>query len=283
MKKRPILLVVSGFMTENDSAWYEKIKANYGELDVRRYNWGSGTALSIFSDYISEAMNSYMKKFGGYTLVPTRPSPLTGLISIISIPFKVRRAWYNATEATVNHRKEFARVINDIYEKERRNVIIIGHSLGTRLINNALPYVKNDNVLLTVSMAGATPVTSYTENIMKMTYNSKMGNLNIYSNNDEVLNRIYPIVESITPIGVGIVKFKRARIVNWNWDIGHTEYITSNRIDSLIHWLNVTCADLANPGITVTDSEIKSFYDLIDIANFTSHKDIVVPKLIGIK
>ena len=34
-------------------------------------------------------------------------------------------------------------------------------------------------------MAGATPNTSYTENIMKMAYGSKMGHLNIYSEHDK--------------------------------------------------------------------------------------------------
>lgn len=71
--------------------------------------------------------------------------------------------------------KKLAHVINEIYVKEKRNVIIMGHSLGTRLINNTLPYIKNDNILLTISMAGATPITSYTENIMKMAYGSKNG------------------------------------------------------------------------------------------------------------
>ncbi|MCV6004187.1 alpha/beta hydrolase, partial [Escherichia coli] len=89
-----------------------------------------------------------------------------------SIPFKARQAWYNATKAAVNNREKLAHVINEIYVKEKRNVIIMGHSLGTRLINNTLPYIKNDNILLTISMAGATPITSYTENIMKMAYGS---------------------------------------------------------------------------------------------------------------
>ncbi len=53
--------------------------------------------------------------------------------------------------------KKLAHVINEIYVKEKRNVIIMGHSLGTRLINNTLPYIKNDNILLTIPMAGATP------------------------------------------------------------------------------------------------------------------------------
>lgn len=38
---------------------------------------------------------------------------------------------------------------------------------------------------------------------MKMAYDSKMGHLNIYSEHDKVLNTIYPLVESVTPIGVG--------------------------------------------------------------------------------
>ena len=95
----------------------------------------------------------------------------------------------------------------------------MGHSLGTRLINNTLPYIKNDNILLTISMAGATPITSYTENIMKMAYGSKMGHLNIYSEHDKVLNTIYPLVESVTPIGVREVRFRPARIINWKWNV----------------------------------------------------------------
>ena len=36
MKKCPVLLVVSGFLTENDISWFNRIKAGCG-LDVRYY------------------------------------------------------------------------------------------------------------------------------------------------------------------------------------------------------------------------------------------------------
>ncbi|EFB6898945.1 DUF726 domain-containing protein, partial [Escherichia coli] len=91
----------------------------------------------------------------------------------------------------------------------------------------------------------------------------------------------YPLVESVTPIGVREVRFRPARVINWKWDIGHTEYITSNRIDSLTHWLNVTCADLADPDVELTDDDIKLFNDIIDLANLTCHKNTVAPKLIS--
>ena len=116
---------------------------------------------------------------------------------------------------------------------------------------------------------------------MKMANGSKMGHLNIYSEHDKVLNTIYPLVESVTPIGVREVRFRPARVINWKWDIGHTEYITSNRIDSLTHWLNVTCADLADPDVKLTDDDIKLFHDIIDLANLTCHKNTVAPKLIS--
>ncbi|STL92086.1 Uncharacterised protein [Escherichia coli] len=41
MKKCPVLLVVSGFLTENDISWFNRIKAGCG-LDVRYYKWGIG-------------------------------------------------------------------------------------------------------------------------------------------------------------------------------------------------------------------------------------------------
>lgn len=271
MKKAPVLLVVSGFLTENDMSWFNKIKTGC-DLDVRHYEWESANLLSILSSNIAN-------KWRLYTLIPLRMSPL---LSSISIPFKVRQAWYNATRAAVNNGDKLAHIINEIYDKEKRNVIIMGHSLGTRLINNALAYIKNDNILLTISMAGATPITSYTENIMKMIHGSKMGHLNIYSAHDKVLNKIYPLVESVTPIGVREVRFRPARVINWNWDIGHTEYITSNRVDSLIHWLNIACTDLIDPDIEITNSEIKSFHDIIELANLTYHQDIIVPKLISL-
>ncbi|HCK1602981.1 TPA: DUF726 domain-containing protein [Escherichia coli] len=272
MNKYPVLIVVSGFLTENEISWLNRIEAGC-DLDVRYFQWESANLLSILSSNIAN-------KWGLYTLLPLRTPPL---LSSISIPFKARQAWYNATKASVNNRDKLAQIINEIYDKEKRNVIIMGHSLGTRLINNALPYIKNDNTLLTISMAGATPITSYTENIMKMTYGSKMGHLNIYSEHDKVLNTIYPLVESVTPIGVREVRFRPARVINWKWDIGHTEYITSKRIDSLIHWLNVTCADLADPDVELTDDDIKLFNDIIDLANLTCHKNTTVPELISLE
>ena len=136
MKKCPVLLVVSGFLTENDISWFNRIKAGCG-LDVRYYKWESANLLSILSSDIAN-------KWVLYTHFPLRTSPL---LSSISIPFKARQAWYNATKAAVNNREKLAHVINEIYVKEKRNVIIMGHSLGTRLINNTLPYIKNDNIL----------------------------------------------------------------------------------------------------------------------------------------
>ncbi|OYI01174.1 hypothetical protein CI726_14285 [Shigella sonnei] len=64
-------------------------------------------------------------------------------------------------------------------------------------------------------------------------------------------------------------------------NVGHTEYITTNRIDSLTHWLNVTCADLADPAVEITDDDMKSFHDIINLANLTCHKNTVAPKLIS--
>lgn len=91
MKKCPVLLVVSGFLTENDISWFNRIKAGCG-LDVRYYKWESANLLSILSSDIAN-------KWGLYTLFPLRTSPL---LSSISIPFKARQAWYNATKAAVN-------------------------------------------------------------------------------------------------------------------------------------------------------------------------------------
>ena len=101
MKKCPVLLVVSGFLTENDISWFNRIKAG-GGLDVRYYKWESANLLSILSSDIAN-------EWGLYTLFPLRTSPL---LSSISIPFKARQAWYNATKAAVNNREKLARVIN---------------------------------------------------------------------------------------------------------------------------------------------------------------------------
>lgn len=88
-------------------------------------------------------------------------------------------------------------------------------------------------------------------------------------------------LEPVTPIGVREVRFRPARIINWKWDIGHTEYITSNRIDSLTHWLNVTCADLTDPDVEITDDDMKLSHDIINLVNLTHHKKTSVPKLIS--
>ena len=52
MKKCPVLLVVSGFLTENDISWFNRIKAGCG-LDVRYYKWESANLLSILSSDIA--------------------------------------------------------------------------------------------------------------------------------------------------------------------------------------------------------------------------------------
>lgn len=52
MKKYPVLLVVSGFLTENDISWFNRIKAGCG-LDVRYYKWESANLLSILSSDIA--------------------------------------------------------------------------------------------------------------------------------------------------------------------------------------------------------------------------------------
>lgn len=62
MKKCPVLLVVSGFLTENDISWFNRIKAGCG-LDVRYYKWESANLLSILSSDIAN-------KWGLYTLSP---------------------------------------------------------------------------------------------------------------------------------------------------------------------------------------------------------------------
>jgi len=198
-----LIICIDGFLSEMQEKQFEDWKSSLIEFgvqsDIKGFQWGAEN----------------LKTFSSAMIV----------------------AWYGAVEKTKNEALELVFEIEKL-SKKYKNISLMGHSLGARVIYHTInPLLKMNIKLKNIYLFGGA-VSSNKDEAKTIWYNAmcivKENLYNFYSHHDEVLKRSYktamvwdtPVgLESIKPYitkGVQIEKLKNIDVS----DIikGHTEY-----------------------------------------------------------
>lgn len=210
------IVIAPGFLTEDSNEWLDFLSKRIN-APIIYVKWRSSSILGITKEAL-------------YSLIPLRISfRLNGLLGSLH---SIYNSWSKAANEANLAGIDLANFLNDIWDDEDRG-IFIGHSLGVRVITEAMAHLKCDNVFSSISIAGAIDVDEYEKRIMKIQSNKQIKHINIFSNNDVVLKYLYiPAEWSLSPLG--LKESYLPCVDNILTDIGHTEYHDSEMFSEMI-------------------------------------------------
>jgi predicted alpha/beta hydrolase family esterase len=208
------VVIAPGYMTDGDKSWGENLsKIIHSPI--------------IFVQWRSSSFSELLWGLGITTVagvfLPFRAATLPA-----SLAKKVRDSWSRISELANDAGNCLARFLNDVWDGDEK-ALFIGHSLGVRVITEAMKQLNNANVLSSVSIAGAILQPLYDENISKANHVHSPMHVNIHSGSDLVLNYLYRIFEVSLEKPLGINESKLGNVENINLDIGHTSYLSNKK------------------------------------------------------
>lgn len=222
----PIFLA-SGFLTENQSDWADYISKHI-KAPVYFVKWNS---LSI--DFLRKIDAKHIGV--GFNAIRFLPLPMMPLL-LGGAAISSGTAMYMFLKASSNADKSGASLAKFINENHaKRKFIFMGHSLGARLMSEAICRLKNKNIITSISIAGAIDENAYEKNLKKCKYKSIIPHVNIYSDNDAVLKYGYKFSSlSLNSDPIGLVKKNIPGVISFNSRIGHTGYHDAEEFSNLI-------------------------------------------------
>lgn len=229
--KYPAVITISGFLTEdldNRLSWEKSVLTVFPdrewfhlEWDTQKSPWEKKVMTSQPIPYNPKSSQSKIKwyKLGGaallyfnlYTMVPY---------------FIINNWWHLAVRNSKHTGKLLAKTIMACDHKE---FILLGHSLGARVIYNCLEHIGKSNVETNIKevhlLGGA--VNSRVEKWNKTTGTVKDLVYNYHSKNDLILRRLYSLIMiDRFPIGLKDIDLPYFENIDSTADIsGHSEYI----------------------------------------------------------
>lgn len=235
----PAIITISGWRSEdkdNYKDWETSILKLYPDREWFHLEWNSEKIPFIDESYEFNTLTTIpktIKKYGFKTLIFL--SPLGGLTPITSSAISVltkeknvliNNYWHLAVRNS-NHTGEcLAKVLNACIHK---NFILVGHSLGSRVIYNCLTYLIErglDSNIQEVHLLGGAVGSDKTKWSSK-TLIVKNKIYNYFSENDSVLKIAYR-ASMLTKHPIGLSKIENRKVINIDTSRlikGHTEYI----------------------------------------------------------
>ncbi|EMO5716199.1 TPA: DUF726 domain-containing protein [Enterobacter roggenkampii] len=204
------IVIAPGFLTENQEDWLsyieERIKAPLIYVKWRSSSITQMTQKSLVS------------------LLPSLAIPIIGAYRVPALLSTIYSSWSNAAKEASLAGRDLSRVLNDIWDDDDK-AIFIGHSLGVRVITEAMRSLKHDNVLTSISIAGAIDSEEYDKRILAINSKRIIKHTNMYSDNDAILKWLYRIGElNYKKDPIGLVRCDLDNVINYKSSIGHTEY-----------------------------------------------------------
>jgi len=204
------IVIAPGFLTENQEDWLtyieERIKAPLIYVKWRSSSITRMTQKSLIS------------------LLPSLAIPIIGSYRVPALLSTIYSSWSNAAKEASLAGRDLSRVLNDIWDDDDK-AIFIGHSLGVRVITEAMRTLKYDNVLTSISIAGAIDSEEYEKRIVAINSKRSIKHTNMYSDNDAILKWLYRIGElNYKKDPIGLVRCDLDNVINYKSSIGHTEY-----------------------------------------------------------
>ncbi|WP_338859459.1 DUF726 domain-containing protein [Serratia marcescens] len=208
------VVIAPGYMTDGDKSWGEKL-SKIIHSPIIFVQWRSSNIWGLLSELGITAVERILQPFRTATL----PA---------SLAIKIHESWSKNSKKANDAGDCLARFLNDVWDMDDK-ALFIGHSLGVRVITEAMTQLNNANVLSSVSIAGAILQPQYDENISNANHVHSPMHVNIHSESDWVLSYLYKIGEVSFENPVGITKSHLGNVENINLDIGHISYLSNKK------------------------------------------------------
>ncbi|KMJ14044.1 DUF726 domain-containing protein [Serratia marcescens] len=208
------VVVAPGYMTDGDKSW-GKTLSKIIDSPIIFVQWRSSNIWRLLGGLGITALAGVSLPFRAATL----PA---------SLAKKIHDSWSEAAQIANYAGNRLAGFLNDVWDMDDK-ALFIGHSLGVRVITEAMTQLNNANVLSSVSIAGAILQPLYDENISKANHVHSPMHVNIHSSSDWVLKYLYKIGEISLERAVGINESKLGNVENINLDIGHMSYLSNKK------------------------------------------------------
>ncbi|HID9654340.1 TPA: DUF726 domain-containing protein [Serratia marcescens] len=213
------VVIAPGYMTDGDKSWGEKL-SKIIHSPIIFVQWRSSNIWGLLSGLGITAVTGVFLPFRTATLP-------------VSLAKKIHSSWSEIAQIASYAGNHLARFLNDVWDMDDK-ALFIGHSLGVRVITEAMAQLNNANVLSSVSIAGAIRQPQYDENISNANHVHSPMHVNIHSESDWVLSSLYKIGEVSFEDPVGITKSHSENVENINLDIGHISYLSNKKFMSYI-------------------------------------------------
>ena len=211
----PVIICIDGFLTENENGqrWIENLPDDYKKHTILYLKWESQT----FLDMAKKLFTPHLEKLLGKSYVTILGKAILDIINV----------WSTATKNAEKAGKNLAGLIH----KEKKDFILIGHSLGSRVIHSCLENLSLTDKcnIIDVYLLGGAVKNDYSSWINE----SELIKGNIYnflSEKDKVLQLLYKIGEGSSlkfnnPIGRNIINVNEIKNINASHLIdGHMVY-----------------------------------------------------------
>ncbi|ANS42653.1 DUF726 domain-containing protein [Serratia inhibens] len=232
------VVIAPGYMTDGDKSWAKKLSKVINS-PIIFVQWKSSNHWKLLKGMIlpttSGMMTTGMMTTG--MILPLAARMILPLAAGTVLPYRyvtlptsvitgVRKSWRNSSNVANNAGKCLADFLNEVWDGEEK-ALFIGHSLGVRVITEAMKRLKNDNVLSSVSIAGAILQPIYDSNIELAKSVPLAKHVNIHSDSDWVLKYLYKVGELDLEKPIGVTESTLENVENINLDIGHVSYLSN--------------------------------------------------------
>ncbi|QKI89635.1 DUF726 domain-containing protein [Thiomicrorhabdus xiamenensis] len=249
--KQPVVICIDGFLTQEDlkspDAWLEGIREKYPENEVYHVKWESKRLRDI-ADYSLVTGGKSGIGRGAKSLAMSASKKAAKKVAPLGMAFQALGVANNPWSVASVKAYQTGALLADIISRTDKEYILIGHSLGSRVIYSCLSALatKDKQFIDTVHLlAGAVNNTVEKDAGKAKGVNwfgidkAVSGNIyNYYSSGDRILQTLYKVGEAVKfedgePIGrAGIEKChkqKLTKIKNINAEsaqenLGHTGY-----------------------------------------------------------
>jgi hypothetical protein len=197
----PIIICIDGFLTENEDGqrWFENLPDEFKKHTILYLKWESQSFLKMAKEQFNPQLETLLKK------------------TIITDFFEnLAKVWFKATNNAEKAGKSLAGLIHN----EKKDFILIGHSLGSRVIHSCLESLSLTDKcnIIDIYLLGGAVKNDYSSWINE----SELIQGNIYnflSEKDRILQIFYKMGEGYylkfdKPIGRNIISVDKIKNVN---------------------------------------------------------------------
>lgn len=223
----PAVITISGYLSEdldNRLDWEHSVRTSFPDREWFHIEWNS-------QKYPFKNLTSNKLIIPLEFETVKKSKILSHFLEFKVIKIIINNSWHLA----VRNSKHAGRLLGkSLVSCDNKQFILVGHSLGARVIHNCLEYISEQkgmsNVIDIHLLGGAV---SNREKKWKRVSMAVMGNAyNYFSRNDSVLRELYStIMIDDYPVGLSPVESHKFRNVDSSKFIsGHTEYIRNFHI-----------------------------------------------------